>query len=334
MKLFIISIALMVTGVAFSQDKADTTKQVADSTVKVVESIPPKDWQLTALYGVNGTQSSFVNWTAGGRNNITLLGYVSASANYNKDGLKWESDLDFSLGGLQYIGKNNGNEAMQKTDDKIDISSTIGHNFKNHEKIYVSAVGSFNTQTLDGFAYPDDTTLVSGFMAPAYVNLSLGMDYTPNKKFSVFVSPLSAKWTIVNIDTLANVGAYGVKPAEYATNGTLVTAGQHVRAEFGAYFKLAYTKEVIKNIEMKSTLELFSNYLNNPQNIDVNGDVLFTFKVNDWFSASLNWTLIYDHDINIRTYDGGFGPRLQFKSVLGLGISYTMKNFVEETKEK
>ena len=85
---------------------------------------------------------------------------------------------------------------------------------------------------------------------------------------------------------------------------------------------------------MKSTLELFSNYLKNPENIDVNADVLFTFKVNKWFSASLNWTVIYDHDINIKGNDGGFGPRTQFKSVLGLGVSYTMKNYVDPPKKK
>ena len=97
---------------------------------------------------------------------------------------------------------------------------------------------------------------------------------------------------------------------------------------------MKYNKEIVKNIEMKSTLELFSNYLENPENIDINGDVLFTFKVNKWFSASLNWTVIYDHDINIQSIDGGFGPRTQFKSVLGLGVSYTMKNFVDPPKKK
>ena len=80
---------------------------------------------------------------------------------------------------------------------------------------------------------------------------------------------------------------------------------------------------------MKSKLELFSNYLQNPENIDVNSEVLFSFKVNEWFSASANFTALYDHDIIIRDINGGVGPRTQFKSVLGLGLSYTMKNFKE-----
>ena len=92
---------------------------------------------------------------------------------------------------------------------------------------------------------------------------------------------------------------------------------------------MKYDRALAKNIEMKSKLELFSNYLNNPTNIDVNAEVLFSFKVNSWFSASLLWNLIYDDDIRITDSDGNTGPRTQFKSVLGLGISYTMKNYTD-----
>jgi hypothetical protein len=93
---------------------------------------------------------------------------------------------------------------------------------------------------------------------------------------------------------------------------------------------MKYNFTIAKNIDLKSKLELFSNYLNNPQNIDVNAEALFNFKVNEWFSASLQWTLIYDDDIDIRDADGNIGPRTQFKSVLGIGISYKMMNFKDK----
>ena len=165
-------------------------------------------------------------------------------------------------------------------------------------------------------------------MAPGYVNIALGIDYTANDNFSMFLSPASIKMTFVQDEVLANSGAFGVEPAVYdGTTGDVITAGKMFRGELGAYFKVKYAKEVFKNIEMKTKLELFSNYLDRPENIDVNAEVLFTFKVNSWFSASLNWNLLYDHDIDITDSDGNTGPRTQFKSVLGLGISYTMKNF-------
>jgi hypothetical protein len=89
---------------------------------------------------------------------------------------------------------------------------------------------------------------------------------------------------------------------------------------------MKYDRTLAKNIEMKSKLELFSNYLNNPQNIDVNAELLLIFRVNSLFTASAQWNLIYDDDINIRDVNGGFGPRTQFKSVLGIGISYKLNS--------
>lgn len=328
MNKFILLFALTISSVSIAQDTADTTGQKSDAIAN--------PWKLSALYGANGTQSSFVNWNAGGRNNISLMGYLSASANYSLDKWKWDNDLNLALGGLQYIGKENGGEGLQKTDDKIEISSTIGYRFnknKEKKKVYISIVTGFKTQFLDGFVYPNTLDPVSTFMAPGYFNLALGLDYSPSKNLTLFVSPAAIKWTVVNDQLLADAGSFGVEPAVY-DNGMLITAGRRFRTEVGAYFKMKYNKEIVKNIEMKSTLELFSNYLVNPENIDVNADVLFTFKVNKWFSASLNWTVIYDHDINIQSSNGGFGPRTQFKSVLGLGVSYTMKNFVDPPKKK
>ena len=163
-------------------------------------------------------------------------------------------------------------------------------------------------------------------MAPGYANFSLGIEYAPVDYFNVYLSPIAAKMTFVNDQRLADAGAFGVKAAELDTSGNVLTRGLRFRNEIGAYFRLRFQKELVKNIEMKTRLELFSSYTNNPQNIDVNFENIFTFKVNKWFQASLQWNLIYDDDIDIRDSKGKTGPRTQFKSVLGLGISYTLTN--------
>lgn len=301
----------------------------AQETVKPADSIPPKvkNWKLRLLFGANGTQTSFVNWSAGGRNNISLLGYVSATADYKKDAWQWKNNLDLALGGLRYMDSLGRRQGLQKTDDKIDFITNLGYKIK--DKWFVSVVGGFKTQFLDGFNYPNDSTRVSTFMAPGYVNLAIGIDYTPNPNLSVFLSPLATKMTIVNDKELADRGAFGVQNATFNSAGHVVSAGKRFRGEFGAYFKLQYQKEIFKNVNLKGRLELFSNYAEKPQNVDINADILWTFKVNNWLSASLNWTMIYDDDIKIRDGKGGYGPRMQFKSVLGLGLSYTVKNFKE-----
>lgn len=293
----------------------------------IAQPIKKSPWKLKAAFGVNGTQSSFVNWSSGGRNNISAIGFLSASANYSKNKWQWKNNLELALGGMKYLDSIGRKQGFQKTDDKIDFSTNVGYKLK--DKWYLSFIGGFRTQFMDGYSYPNDSVKVSTFMAPGYINLSLGIDYSPNDNFSLFVSPLSSKMTIVNDQRLADLGAFGVDQAVFSANGGAVE-GKKFRAEFGAYLKMTYQKEVFHNVNLKAKLELFSNYAHNPQNIDVNADVLWTFKINSWLSASLNWTVIYDDDISVRDSKGNFGPRTQFKSVLGLGVSYTLRNFIEE----
>lgn len=317
MKSILLAVTLLSYFNGFSQVK---------DTLQKKDSIPPKYWKLKAIYGLNGTQSSFVNWNAGGRNNISILGTISASANYTINNVKWSNDLSIALGGLQYLEKNMP-ESLQKTDDRIDITSNFGMKIKKH--VFVSFIGGFKTQMLDGFSFPNDSIRISTFMAPGYVNTALGIDYIKSDNFSVFTSPFAAKMTFVNDQILADAGSFGVEKAVVDGLGNVITAGKRFRGEFGAYVKLKFNKTVAKNIDLKSKIELFSNYMQNPQNIDVNAEALFTFKVNSWFSASLQWSLIYDDDIAIRDSYGNIGPRTQFKSVLGLGVAYKMKNFKE-----
>ena len=115
-------------------------------------------------------------------------------------------------------------------------------------------------------------------------------------------------------DSLSQIGAFGVEK------------GHRIRHEFGPFVKIKWNTPLMKNIEMKSKLELFSNYLNKPQNIDINAELVIVFRVNSLFSATAQWNLIYDDDIKIRDRDGNVGPRTQFKSVLGIGLSYKLSN--------
>lgn len=326
MKKEILFLTIVLSSFNLVLAQSDSTV-VSDTTTTEGGDTIPKNWKTEIGFGLNGSQSSFVNWNAGGRNNVSALALISATATYNKGNLKWNNNLNLSLGGLQFVGPGSGQEILQKTDDRIELGSDIGYNIFDH--VFLSFMNTFKTQFLDGFNYPDDSVRVSGFMAPGYYSLGLGLDYTPNEHFSLFVSPLAGKITFVNDQRLADAGAFGVEPAVYDTAGLVITNGQTLRTEFGANLKMRANVDLAKNINMTGTLELFSNYLDRPQNIDVNADVLFTFKVNSWFQASLNWALKYDHDIDILDADGGFGPRLQFKSVLALGITYKLKNYKE-----
>lgn len=312
--LLLAAIFTAITFFAKSQDTIPLKSILTDSSY----------WTSKMLFGINGSQTSFVNWAAGGRNNVAVLGFLDGSATYRKGNIKWNNDLKLALGGLRFIDKSEDDRKLQKTDDRVDIATSLGYEFKN--KWFYTLVGGFKTQMLDGYVYPNDSVRVSTFMAPAYVNFALGIEFAPSPSFNLFISPLAAKLTIVNDQVLANAGAFGVQKADTGSLGEILNPGKRLRSEYGAYLKMRYSKEIAKNIEMKSRLELFSNYIQNPQNVDVNAEVIFTFKINKWFSSSLQWNLVYDDDIKVLDSRGNTGPRTQFKSVLGLGVSFTMKN--------
>ncbi len=295
----------------------DTLKPKKDS-LKI-----EKAWKFKFIYQLNGTQSSFVNWNAGGRNNLSLIGTISTGNYYSKGDSKWSTDLILALGGIRYFDNLVGN-SLQKTDDKIDFSSIYGQKVAKY--FFFSLNTGFRTQFLDGFNLPNDSVRVSTFLAPAYVNLAFGMDYIRNENFSVFASPFAFKGTIVGDQALANKGAFGVDKAILDAQGNMISPGRNFREEYGAYLKIKWNRSLMKNIDLKSRFELFSNYTDDPQNIDVNAEILLLFKVNKLFSATTQFNLIYDDDIKIKDQFGNTGPRTQFKSVLGIGLYYKMEN--------
>lgn len=285
------------------------------------------NWKLKALTGLNLTQATFTNWAAGGRNNLSGIGFFDGSANYKKDKVKWDNRLKLALGAIQYF-----DEDLQKTDDQIDLQTSFGYGLK--KPWYITVLGGFRTQFLDGFNFPNNSIRTSTFMAPGYVNLSLGIEYAPNENLNVFVSPVSSKLTFVQDQTLADAGAFGVRGAELDGLGNIVIGtGETFRYELGAYARILYNRQLMENVNMKSSIELFSNYMNNPQNIDVNAELIISMKVNKWLSASIQANLIYDDDITIRNPNiaGDLGgPRTQFKQVIGVGLAYTIQNYSEK----
>lgn len=283
-----------------------------------------RHWHRGGMLGFNFTQASFTNWASGGENSVSGQALLGLYVNYKKDSTSWDNGIDFAYGLMQQ-GKGG---QTRKTDDKIDFTSKYGH-YAFAKVWYYSALVGFKTQFSPGYTYHGDTakTLISDIMAPAYTILAIGLDYKPNKRFSLFLSPLTGRTTYVFDQTLADAGAFGVAKAEYDASGNRTKEGQNIRNEFGGYVRIQYKAEIMPNVNLKARCELFTNYLKNPQNVDVNADVLVTMKVNKYISANLNIQGIYDHDVNIaydKNNDGvtdGSGPRFQFRQVLGIGFS-------------
>lgn len=309
---------IIVSPFAFGQI-TDAEKNLRSASTDTING-----WKKGGVIGVSVSQASFTNWAAGGQNSLSLNGLVSVYANYKKEKSSWDNMLDLGYGLLRQGKKGD----FIKTDDKIDFSSKYGRVASEHWNYAVLL--SFKTQMTEGYNYPNDSVEISGFLAPAYLLGALGMDYKPNDNFSAFIAPVTIKTTIVNHQRLADAGEYGVEPAEYDTAGNLVSSGKMIRNEFGGYLRVVYKNTFFKDesVSLLTKLDIFSNYLHNPQNMDVSWETVFAFKVNKYISATLTTHLLYDDDIDIAVDSNGdgiieaTGPRTQFKQVLAIGFSY------------
>jgi len=261
-------------------------------------------WKVSGKSSLNFSQVALSNWSEGGDGSVAGAFLFGITANWLKDRHSWDNNFSFEYG----MTKNNS-ESLRKSIDQIYLSSKYGYEIG--KPWYLAALYDFKTQSAKGYNYPNTDTYISRFFAPAYMNFALGFDFKPNPDFSLMLSPASTKFTFVLDDSLSSKGSFGVDP------------GKRFRAEFGAYLKMTYVKKsLVKNVDFQTRLDLFSNYVKKPQNIDVNWDVKFDMKINDILSANFGTTLKYDDDIKYIDDKGlKHGARLQFKQFLGVGLS-------------
>ena len=265
-----------------------------------------KAWDLGSITSLTVNQTLLKYWVAGGQNSLAINAFTRMHANYSKNNFKWQNTLELAYGMLKQQDL-----PMRKTDDKIELNSQMG--IKAFDSFYYTVLFNFKTQFTVGYKYTQtDSTKISNFLSPGYLVFSAGMDYKPSKHFGLYASFVSGKVTIVTDPELSAIGAYGVD------------SGKTVRYELGAYAKVNFNKEVIKNVTVIANLNLFSNYLKNPQNIDVNADVFVSYKATKHLSFNVKTNFIYDDDIKILIDEetGHKGPRLQTMEIFGLGLTF------------
>ncbi len=262
----------------------------------------PQVWKKGGIYTINLSQGSLSNWAAGGDNfSISVNSYLGLHAFYKKGHHSWDNTFDFNLG---YV--NTTSLGARKNDDRLDILSKYGHRLT--EKLNLAGLVNFRSQLFDGYTYSDDKkTFSSAFLSPAYLIVSPGIDWKPDGYFSLFVSPITARWVIVKDDTLSAKGVYGVD------------SGEHSILEFGAFLTANYLRDLSPNVTYKARLDLFSNYRHNPKNIDVFMTNMLALKISKVFSASWNIDLIYDDDVRIFG-ENQSSAALQVKSIIGFGL--------------
>jgi len=266
-------------------------------------------WELDGLADIKFSQGYVSeSWAEGGEGSISTLSILKYSADYSYGKIRnLDTDLEYRLG---YIKA--GDNDLKKNYDNFEINAKYGrHAFKDW---YYSGLLNFKTQFFKGKEYLNDSTVnvVSEFLSPAYLVFSLGLDYKPSNKLTVLVSPLTSKFTIVADTASYEQSRYGVGKNEI------------IRKEIGAYVKAISKLKIKNNISLENKINFFTNYTNNPQNIDVDWELNLKVQLTDYIEMSLNTHLIYDDDVTFIDEDGNErGARVQFKEMFGIGFTYT-----------
>jgi len=274
----IMILALLVLGLSGqAQDKKDENKV----------------WNNNGDISIMFNQASFDNWIKGGENSMALNGLLNYNFNYKKNKSVWDTKLIMAYG-LSQI-----EDLTKKTDDRFEINSTYG---RQASKLwYYSFFGDFKTQMTDGYDYsvtPKVTT--SKLFASAYLSFGPGMLWKKSDNLKVNFAPATSKMTLVMDDDLSAAGAYGVDP------------GENFRYELGMAINGYYKFNLMKNISMENILGLYSNYMDHPENVDVDYQMNMVMAINKYISANLGLNLLYDDDAL---------QDLQIKEVFGLGFN-------------
>ena len=370
-KLFITLIAAMAGTGAFAQD-ADV-QTVAAEAAQAVSAAPeaaakvekPKNWTTNLKTQINVGQTGLFNWAAGGDNTVSMAAFIDGNANWKQGDMFWNNRLQLDYGFLYASSK----PLLQKSTDRIYLESKWGYKAPSTKHLYFSANYDFKSQFSTGYDYktPENLTddikgadlrqawkdarvLKSGFLAPAYTNLALGLDYVPTKWLSINFAPLTGGFVIVKDAALRESYSMGYKKAYDADNFDKLSEdqktafeaakankdkepavyGNYFRAakfEFGAQLKLDAKVNVNDNFAYSTQVVLFANYLDIKHCPRINWDNRIDWKLAKYFSLTLTTNLIYDDTIMIADKDGNNPKaRVQFKESLAFGFTYTIAN--------
>lgn len=253
------TILLLILTVSVTPLTAMTDNKLCDNepqdTVITTKRHPGK-WTTSTTPALKIDNHYYDNWTATGISQLVFLNTFNGTYKYTTDNYTWDNIINLALG--LYWQDLDGDttqhgfailESRRKNDDKIDLTTTFSMKLKNSWNINASA--NFKSQFLEGYTYTaTDTTLISNFMAPAYLTTALGFE-CKKEDWNVSLSFLTGKTTFLLDEDVIRAGQlYGVD----------TTGGKRVYAGLGSYVKLYYKKDIAKNLNFYTRLELFYDY--------------------------------------------------------------------------
>ncbi len=295
--------------VSFTAKAQNTEKELAKNTeeaAKMASDTAKVGWKAKGKVSLLFNQSNFNNWVAGGENNISGNLMINYDFNYSKDDWTWDNKV---LGSYGLIKTKNA-DYEKKTDDRFEFNSVLGK--KAFGEWYYSFFLNFRTQFTKGYLYGTDVngkeirTENTNILSPGYLTFGPGMFWKKNDNLKVNLAPLTSKLTFVD-KKYTSVPGY-VDGAYFG-----VDADKTMRYELGFYASGYYKFTLMTNVSMEHTLNLYTNYLEDPQNVDMDYSLAVFMKINRFMSANIAFQAIYD--------DNAFRG-FQTREVFGMGVNF------------
>lgn len=295
MKKILLAIALIFSmNSIFSQvSEKELLKKTEEAVAKIQEE-KPNGWVKKGMFTFLLNQANFNNWLAGGQSSISGNAGVKYDFNYKSDTWTWDNKFFANYGLTKLQGQD-----LQKTDDRVEFNSLLGK--KATGEWYYSAFFNFKTQFDSGFDPADNTMKISHFFSPAYFQLGIGMLWKKSDNLKINLAPATSKLIMVHKHFTDAGPSFGV------------AQGDSSRCEFGAALNGYYKFNMIENVTAENILNLYTNYLEDGQNVDIDYTLNIVMKVNKYLSTNISFQTIYD--------DNAF-PGFQTREVIGIGVNY------------
>ncbi|MBT4812859.1 MAG: DUF3078 domain-containing protein [Cryomorphaceae bacterium] len=248
-------------------------------------------------------QTGFSDWVGGGTNNFSATIKFDYEWEYKDKGWDWLTNVESAFG----IAKYKNSPFSRKIDDRILIQSIVGKEFTRN--LSFSAFFNFTSQIGNGYKYKKDSEnneireLTTRIFSPAYFQIGSGFLWKKDEKLWVNYSPIASRLILVSKkftdDLLENETYFGV------------SQNKSSRYELGANLTFHSEGKLLENVNYKQDLKLFSNYIEEASNIDLDYLAQIEINVNPLLTTQLIFQLIYDDNAV---------SRLQVREVFGVGV--------------
>ncbi len=281
-------------------------------------------WVLGENSTLGFTQTSLSNWKKGGNSSLSILTVLKGFANYSDKKIKWENSAEIRNGWMR-VNDEKEDAKLQKNDDKFELISRLG--VSAFKKWYYSGEVDFETQFFNGYKYPNTDSPISAFMAPAKTLIKIGLDYKPNKDFSLFLSPITSKTVFVRDTALIDQTKFGVD------------ANKRSFWEPGFNADLKFKKTIYKDIVWETKYKMFFNYRSPFDKLDISWENLVSMKLNDYINMNFMLHLIYDDNVTFATdkLDSNgktiYEPKWQVKELITIGFAYNINRRVYKRQQ-